>query len=96
MASSQGPACIIAPENVEPSSPVNVNESIEALQPVAGAAIDIYVDQDSPVMHKSAHFAKQPDNHRVDRRSPARDSKDSAVNGNMKTIENEINPSSPV
>ena len=47
-------------------------------------------------MHKSAHFAKQPDNHRVDRRSPARDSKGSAANGNMKTIENEVDPASPV
>ena len=59
LASSHKHACLITGENVEPMSPSNVNESIDKLQP--SAAIDIYVDRDSPVIIKSAHFAKQPD-----------------------------------
>ena len=65
-ASSQGPACIFAPENVEPQSPVphHLDESMSKFSPRQIQAnqqpIDIYVDQDSPnvVVTKSAYWPK--------------------------------------
>ena len=58
--STHGLACIIDPANVEPTSPDQLDESLNKFSPrgrIESKPIDIYIDQNNPVA-TSGYFPK--------------------------------------